>query len=176
MNRCNSIAALTLTLLTIGGTARAGWGIKDLNPLNPDAGVNKALREFDKERLNTMSPGFRPGRNFTKVYIKNNSPNPIWVAVIDIPFDVHLGNESRITDPNEELWHVHAWYKLEPGERKHVTNTDNRNVYFYAQNNRGQFWRGETRHYVRDGGKIRMVGFLKESFQGVPEEYTMNFN
>ena len=167
-----------LVCLAATNSAKAQWRIHDLNPLNPCAGANKALREFDKKRLNKMAPGFRAGRDYTKVYIRNKSKTPIWVAIIDIPFVIHQGNETTIDDPSPDNspFRVHAWYKLDPNERQHVSNTSNRNVYFYAQNNMGRFWQGKVTHAVPDGDKTRYVGFVKESFDKTPEEHTINFN
>ncbi len=161
--------------LAVPGPAAAQWGVKDLDPFNKNAGVNKSLREFDKERLNKMAGGSRAGRDYTKNYVKNESSSPIWVAGIDIPFDVAKGNESKITDPTESPFHVHAWYKLDPDETKHVSNTSNRNVYVYAQNNKGSVWEGKTKHIVKDDGKDRVVGFNKHTFEKMPEEFTIRF-
>ena len=171
------LAAVIMSVITLGAPAlaHAQWRVQDLNPFNPGSESSKSLREFDKARLNAMAPGFRAGRDYTKVYVKNETKDTIWVAIIDIPFVVVQGNATIIDDPQTSPWHVHAWYQLAPNERKHVSNTSNRNVYVYAQNNRGITWTGKTRHEVPDNGKRRLVDFRQESFTDTPEEYAISF-
>jgi hypothetical protein len=155
-----------------GSAARAGWGLSDLDPFNGQGGVNQSLKEFDQARLNAMAPGYRAGRDFSKVFIKNNTKEEISVAALAIPFEVNATDLG----PSDSPFQVLAWYNLKPGERVHIANTNNTYVYFYAQSRTGTWGGKATYRDVRDGAKTRRLGFQQQAIIDMPEEWTMNFN
>lgn len=174
------IAALTAAaLFTAAGTASAQLIKKpeDLNPFKSDSGLNQGLRDLDKGRLDMMSRDPRPGRDYTKIYIKNETPGVISVAVHYLPFQ-NAGDTSGLKDYSGGSGFVtKAWFNLKPGEQIHVANTANRNVYAYAED-RGGVWGGDekTRVNVRDGGNTRSLNFfLHNTGAEIQEESVIRF-
>jgi hypothetical protein len=170
-------------LLAAGSAARADWDVSNLDPFKGGSDANKFVNkvdksatDFDRERLKQMSRDPRPGRDYTEIYLKNSTNQTISVAVDVRPFEVIPGNVTVMSDPDDSGWRVQAWYNLAPGERVHVANTANGIVYFYAEG-KGLKWDGKAVcKDVRDGAKVRRLGFFEETFIGMPEEWTMTFN
>jgi len=178
--------ALGLAVIGLQAAGPAARADRDVSTLDPFKGggdvnplVNKADRaavDCDRERLKAMSRDPRPGRDYTEIYIKNNTTQTVSVAVDVLPFQCVPGNGTVISDPDDAGWRVQAWYNLAPGERAHVANTANGIVYFYAEG-KGLKWDGKAVcKDVRDGAKARRLGFFQETFIGMPEEWTMTFN
>jgi hypothetical protein len=117
----------------------------------------------------------RAGRDYTKLYFKNTSSQPIFVAVRFKPFYV-AGNTSELKslDAQGDGWETKAWFQLAPGETKHVGNTNNLYVYYYAEGG-GRDWKGDLMVNVRDGSRTRRLGF-RTTMIGIdtPEGHTVN--
>jgi len=75
-----------------------------------------------------------PTGHHTRVFIKNGCGRVIRVAVYFQP-------ETE----EKKAWQVGGWFSLDPGQRKHAVNTQNRFVYFYAELVSGDryFWSGK---------------------------------
>ncbi len=170
---CNFAAAMVCAT-----PARAQFEIpeidlSDLDPTNPNGGLRRELRKLDKDRLDAMSRTPRAGRDYTKIYLKNNSRERISVALRVIPFEYSDGTSELKEFIPGSPWRTLAWYNLSPGERTHVTNTSNTILYTYAKASSGKVWRGS--HRVNLGRETlefaeRRVGI------DVPEEWTFAFS
>jgi len=152
-------------------------GLKDLDPTNKNSKLRQTGRDIDRERLKVMSNAPRPGRDYTKVYVRNNTREKLWVAIRYVPFEWNAGNESTLAvyEPDTDgPFDTFAWFELAPGERAHLANTANLNFYFYAENQgRSRVWAG-THNRPVDG---RSIGF-KINLLMAPqrEEHTINLN
>lgn len=151
--------------------------ISDLDPTNLDGGIRKELRNLDKARLDAMSRSPRAGRDYTKIYLKNETNEPISVAIRVILFEVRDGNLTYIDDPSASPWTTKKWYKLNPGERAHVADTNNTIVYTYAKSDSGKEWAGSHRVNVGTSSKPNYLEFTQR-YVGidVPEEWTFSFS
>lgn len=47
-------------------------------------------------------------------------------------------------------WATKGWWTLSPGQVKHVVNTKNRYVYWYAKSANGREWTGDDHHMYVD--------------------------
>ena len=176
-------AALLFAALNLGHAAAApaqdlfGKGSPLRNtPFDPRT-IDQTARDVDQARLRQMSAAPRPGRDYTKLYVKNDSPGRVSVAL-------RVDQYAWSSTPTSELKSVNsgnsspfttlAWYNLAPGERAHVANTNNMNDYFYATGN-GRTWAGDYRQQVVDGGRTKVVGFRHMLINaGLTGEHTIN--
>lgn len=63
-----------------------------------------------------------PADTFSKVFAKNNCKHPIYLAV------------RFLTATNEPThWTTRGWFVLGAGQKKHIADTHNRYIYFYAE-------------------------------------------
>ena len=174
--RPRTLCALALTAVVAAASAvrAGGFDPSDLDPFKRGSDANNALNNLDQQRLNAMSPDPRPGRDYTKVFIKNNTQQTISVAVDLMPFTPP--NVTVISDPGDNGFRLQAWYNLAPGATAYVGDTSNTFIYFYGQGPNMQ-WAGKTIYKnVRDGAKTRQIGMFQEAIIGMPPEYTMEFN
>lgn len=174
MNRTSVLSATVMILLGICVTAETngqigGFGGQVIRR------VDKGLRDFDQERLRHMSNSPRPGRDYTKVYIRNKTNDPVWVAVRYHPFEFSDGTTSELKSiDNDGPFDTHAWFKLRPGEKRHLANTANSHFYYYAQSDTGT-WDGDNFKPVRFGSQTKNVGFKLKMIRAKYEEnYTLN--
>lgn len=160
-------------------SASRGWGLSDLDPTNRNSGIRQAGRNFDRERLKMMSRSPRPGRDYTKVHVRNGTSDTIWVAVRYVPFDFPSNDSTlAVYEPDQDgPFDTHAWFKLSSGERKHLANTANVHFYVYAENARGRRWSGSHKRPVSDNGRRRTIGFGKQWINAPhAESHTINVN
>lgn len=174
MNASLKLTILAMVTLGSATAAHAQWKLSDLDPTNRQGGLNKSLRDLDQERLKHMSKDPRPGRDFTKIYVKNESNFPIFVAVLYRPY--HDSRTSRI-GPFEggDGYSVMGWYRLNPGERKYLGNsTAGGSVGFYAEGeNNGVRWTDPSGRYRRELSG-RQVDFRVQSVSSSAEEHNIN--
>lgn len=89
-----------------------------------------------------------PEELYSKVFVKNNCRRPIYVAV-------------RYLDGKNEPdhWQTRGWFKLDSGQKKHIVDTHNRYIYFYAETRLKDklYWGGEDFHLAAgtNGGYCR---------------------
>jgi hypothetical protein len=176
-------ATLALTMMPSDGCAQfrkifeiPEVDLSDLDPTNPNGGLRKELRNLDDARLDLMSRDPRAGRDYTKVYVKNETREPIAVALRAIPLRVSRGESELKEFVHGSPWQNLLWYNLGPGQRLHVVNTNNTILYTYAKSQSGKEWAGS--HHV-DMGKShnpRYLGFREQRIGiDVPEEWTFPF-
>jgi hypothetical protein len=128
-----------------------------------------------------MSRSPRAGRDYTKIYLKNETNELISVAIHVIEFEVRDGNLTYIDDPSASPWTTKKWYKLKPGERAHVVDTNNGIAYTYAKSDSGKEWSGSHRVNVGTSSNPNYLEF-KQRYVGppvkvdVPEEWTYSFS
>jgi hypothetical protein len=173
------VAVVILMTLTSRSTVEGQLIRKpsDLDPFNRNGTVRKAGGDFDNGRLDQMSRTPRAGRDYTKIYLKNNTSKTIWAAVRFTPFTWSDGTTSELKslDTQGSAWSTKAWYKLSPGQSVHVGNTNNAYVYTYAEGG-GSNWSGKHYVDVRDGERTRRLGFSTRMIGvGPPESQTFSF-
>ncbi|MDX1708685.1 MAG: DUF3568 family protein [Desulfobacterales bacterium] len=99
---------------------------------------------------------------FSKVFVKNNCKQHIYVAV------------RFLTAKNEpEHWKTRGWFALAAGQKKHIANTHNRYIYFYAETRlRDQmYWGGDNYHWFEG----QRFGFFKADFGNDYGDITQSF-
>ena len=150
--------------------------LSDFDPTNKNSELRRQGRNFDRERLKSMSRTPRPGRDYTKVYLRNRSSKTIWAAIRYVPFEWSDGTTSELKSVNSSPFETRAWFRLSPGQRKHIANTKNIYFYVYAKNSSGKQWSGDKYRTVYDNGQPRRVGF-KTFYINAPyaEEHNINF-
>lgn len=115
------------------------------------------------------------------VYIKNKSSRTIWVAAHYrvTPTDTS-GSCVQSVGPdncNSPSWTTDGYWKLEPGEKALILNSDdhvdNRYIYFHAHDSQGRTWgESELKRAVR--GKDQP--FFKTDMGGEITNFTQSFN
>lgn len=104
-----------------------------------------------------------PANAVSKVFVKNNCRHPIYVAI------------RFLTGKDEpEHWQTRGWFSLASGEKKHIADTHNRYIYFYAETRRQNqiFWGGDNFHWFEG----RQFGFFKADFGTEPQDFTQSFS
>lgn len=99
---------------------------------------------------------------FTKVFVKNNCKHRIYVAV------------RFLTAKNEpEHWATRGWFALGAGQKKHIADTHNRYIYFYAETRRKDqmYWGGDDYHWFEG----QRFGFFKADFGQESGDITQSF-
>ena len=99
---------------------------------------------------------------YSKVFVKNNCSRPIYVAV------------RYLTVKNEpEHWQTRGWFKLVAGQKKHIVDTHNRYIYFYAETRLKDklYWGGEDFHWF-EGERF---GFFKADIGNASQDVTQSF-
>jgi len=99
---------------------------------------------------------------YSKVFAKNNCRGPIYVAV------------RYLAGKNEpEHWQTRGWFKLAAGQKKHIVDTHNRYLYFYAETRLQDkiYWGGEEFHWF-EGERF---GFFKADIGDTSQDVTQSF-
>ena len=99
---------------------------------------------------------------YSKVFVKNNCRRPIYVAV------------RYLAGKNEpEHWQTRGWFKLVSGQKKHIIDTHNRYLYFYAETRLQDkiYWGGEDFHWF-EGERF---GFFKADIGDTSQDVTQSF-
>lgn len=99
---------------------------------------------------------------FSKVFVKNNCKHRIYVAV------------RFMTAKNEpEHWSTRGWFSLNAGQKKHIADTHNRFIYFYAETrlNDQMHWGGDDYHWFEG----QRFGFFKADFGHESGDITQSF-
>jgi len=96
---------------------------------------------------------------FSKVFVKNDCRLPIYVAV------------RFLAGKNEpESWQTRGWFFLPSGQEKHIADTANRYIYFYAETRLQDkmYWGGDNFHWYEG----KRFGFFEADFGNDPEAFT----
>ena len=99
---------------------------------------------------------------YSKVFVKNNCSHPIYVAV------------RYLTAKSEpEHWQIRGWFKLASGQEKHIVDTSNRYIYFYAETRLQDkfYWGGKDFHWF-EGERF---GFFKADIGNSSRDVTQSF-
>ena len=103
-----------------------------------------------------------PAEMYSKVFVKNNCRRPIYVAV------------RYLAGKNEpEHWQTRGWFKLASGQKKHLVDTHNRYIYFYAETRLKDklYWGGDDFHWF-EGERF---GFFKADIGDTSQDVTQSF-
>ncbi|MEJ2220954.1 MAG: DUF3568 family protein [Desulfobacterales bacterium] len=100
---------------------------------------------------------------FSKIFVKNNCRLPIYVAIRFL---------SGKDEP--EHWQTRGWFSLDAGQTKHIADTHNRYIYFYAETRlqNKMYWGGESFHWFEG----KRFGFFKANFGSDSEDFTQSFS
>jgi hypothetical protein len=99
---------------------------------------------------------------YSKVFVKNNCRLPIYVAV------------RYLAGKNEpEHWQTRGWFALDAGQKKHIVDTHNRFIYFYAETRLKDklYWGGEDFHWFEG----KRFGFFKADIGNTSQDVTQSF-
>jgi hypothetical protein len=99
---------------------------------------------------------------YSKVFVKNNCSRPIYVAV------------RYLVGKNEpEHWQTRGWFTLASGQKKHIVDTHNRYIYFYAETRLEDklYWGGEDFAWF-EGERF---GFFKADIGNTSQDVTQSF-
>ena len=99
---------------------------------------------------------------FSNVFVKNNCKHRIYVAV------------RFLTAKNEpEHWATRGWFAVNAGQKKHIADTRNRFIYFYAETRLKDqiYWGGDDFHWFEG----RRFGFFKADFGNDSGDITQSF-
>jgi hypothetical protein len=99
---------------------------------------------------------------YSKVFVKNNCSRPIYVAV------------RYLAGKNEpEHWQTRGWFNLASDQKKHIVDTHNRYIYFYAETRLKNklYWGGEDFHWF-EGERF---GFFKADIGNTSQDVTQSF-
>jgi hypothetical protein len=104
-----------------------------------------------------------PQEAFSKVFVKNKCRRPIYVAVRFL-----AGKDEP------EHWQTRGWFSLAAGQKKHIADTHNRYIYFYAETRLQDkmYWGGENFHWFEG----KRFGFFKADFSNDSEDFTQSFS
>ena len=99
---------------------------------------------------------------FSRVFVKNNCKHRIYVAVRFL---------SAKNEP--EHWTTRGWFTLGAGQKKHVADTHNRFIYFYAETRLKDqiYWGGDEFHWFEG----QRFGFFKADFGHESGDITQSF-
>lgn len=98
----------------------------------------------------------------SKVFVKNNCKHRIYVAV------------RFLTAKNEpEHWTTRGWFSLGADQKKHIADTHNRFIYFYAETRLKDqmYWGGNDFHWFEG----QRFGFFKADFGHESGDITQSF-
>ena len=100
---------------------------------------------------------------FSKVFVKNNCRRPIYVAVRFL-----AGKDEP------EHWQTRGWFSLVAGQKKHIADTHNRYIYFYAETRLQDkmYWGGDNFHWFEG----KRFGFFRADFGNDSEAFTQSFS
>ncbi len=99
---------------------------------------------------------------FSRIFVKNNCKHRIYMAV------------RFLTAKNEpEHWTTRGWFALQAGQKKHIADTHNRYIYFYAETRLKDqmYWSGDDFHWF-EGHRF---GFFKADFGNDSGDITQSF-
>ncbi len=176
--RYKSLMILTVIFVcgTLTPSVQAQFGGFDptraIRPQDVIRDIDRAGRQFDSARLDIMDHNPRAGRDYTKIFVRNNTGRRIWAAVHWIPF--HDPRSSTLSGIGSQ-WSTKAWISLAPGETVHAGNTSNTFVYFYATDKRTEWGnvKGLLLH-LRFGNSTRDCRFYTAMILR-NERYTFSF-
>lgn len=103
-----------------------------------------------------------PADSFSSVFVKNNCKHSIYVAV------------RFLTAKNEPAhWTTRGWFVLSAGQKKHIADTHNRFIYFYAETRLKDemSWGGDNFHWFEG----QRFGFFKADFGSESGDITQSF-
>ena len=103
-----------------------------------------------------------PEELYSKVFAKNNCGRSIYVAV------------RYLAGKNEpEHWQTRGWFKLASGQKKHIADTHNRYIYFYAETRLEDklHWGGDDFHWFEG----QRFGFFKADIGDTSHDVTQSF-
>ncbi len=104
-----------------------------------------------------------PEEAFSKVFIKNTCRHPVFVAV------------RFLAGKNEPAhWTTRGWFVLPAEQKKHIADTHNRFVYFYAETRLKDkmHWAGDNFHWFEG----QRFGFFKADFGNETGDLTQTFS
>ena len=83
-------------------------------------------------------------------------------------------DETVMFASTPEHWQTQGWFSLSAGQKKHIADTHNRYIYFYAETRLQDqmYWGGENFHWFEG----KRFGFFKADFGNDSEDFTQSFS
>jgi hypothetical protein len=110
-----------------------------------------------------LKQGSSWGNDFPKVFAKNDCHRAIDIVVYYL---------DGINGP--AAWQTRGWFSVEPGQKKHVADTDNRYIYFYGetQSDHKRIWTGDMTQWFEG----KRYNFFKVDMGTALVDYTHAFS
>lgn len=158
----------------------AAWAQMDLPRMDPGPAIGRAIASLDPSPTinNMFNTNPLPGRDFTHIHVRNSTGRKIYVAVLIVPFYPAPSSEpSRLsgTGGGGSAFETRAWYVLFQNQEAYVGDTNNNNVYTFANDDYGNQWAGNNYQQVYNGGQLRQLGFRWHLFGLEQRDFTINF-
>lgn len=152
----------------------------NLSSFDPGPAIGRAVASLDPGPAinNAFNPNPLPGRDFTRIHVRNNTSRKIYVAARLFPFSSTPPSEtSHLSGPggSGSEFQTYAWYELFPNQEAYVGNTNDHNIYTFAHDEFGNQWAGNDFHVVYEGGQPRSIGFRWQMFGLSLADYTVDF-
>jgi hypothetical protein len=121
--------AISLVPITATTTRVDVDAVKD-SVFKDKATASEILYQIELE----LKEGSSPGNDFPRVFAKNECHRAIDIVVYYL--DCNNGPAA---------WQTRGWFSVEPGQIKHIADTDNRYIYFYGetQSDHKKIWTGD---------------------------------
>ena len=155
-----------------------GRGFANMDP-GPAIGRGFANIDPGPGLGNAFDPNPQPGRDFTRLHVRNGTNRRIHVAVRLVPFSRTPTSEpshlSGAGGGGGSVFDTRAWYTLFPNQEAYVGDSMDNNVYTFAHDDFGNQWAGNDYQQVYEGGQPRSVGFRWHIYGISQTDYTVNF-
>ena len=139
-------------------TTRTTVNVTKGHLIKDKATAEQILSQIDK----ALSKRLQDTKPFSSVFIKNKCDQAIKAAVY-----YFAGSEGS------KRWETKGWFYIESGHIKHIVDTPNTFIYFYAESRKGRplFWAGDQYRYF-NGSRY---GFFKVDMGSSFIDFTQSF-
>jgi hypothetical protein len=158
-----STAKLDITINIVPVTARTSQVIVDAREDHTIKKDKATADEILSQIRLALAREDSAEKGFSKVFVKNDCRLPIYVAI------------RFLAGKNEpEHWQTWGWFYLASGQKKHIADTHNRYIYFYAETRLQDkiYWGGDNFHWYEG----RRFGFFEADFGNDSEELIQSFS
>jgi len=149
---------ISLTPITAASTRVDVDAVKD-SVFKDKATAAEILFQIELE----LKQGTSPGNEFPRVFAKNECHRAIDIVVYYL--DCNNG---------PAVWQTRGWFSVEPGQKKHVADTDNRYIYFYGetQSEHKRIWTGDMPQWFEG----KRYNFFKVDMGTQLVDFTQSFS
>ena len=129
-----------------------------LNPCRPEDLISAYLKREANNRFSSIGVG----SDHEKINGSGNWIDGLYLVADGLRGGGRARNNGR------------GWFSLDAGQTKHIADTHNRYIYFYAETRlqNKMYWGGENFHWFEG----KRFGFFKADFGNDPEDFTQSFS